>query len=110
MPGFLVHVGAQVKCMHLAAAQPTALEPRVLLGGQPVVVSLPTPQYSVVGCPNPTPSASNGPCITAQFTSAATKVLAGAKPVLLRDGSPGTCLPNGATANILQTQLKVMGT
>jgi hypothetical protein len=110
MPGFIVHVGAQVQCMHGAPAQPTAIEPRVLLNAQAAVVTLPSPQYHVTGCPNPPPNGSNGPCLTAQFTSAATKVLAGGKPLLIRNGSPGTCLPTGATANIVQTQMKVTAT
>ena len=37
MPGFILHVGATVICAHAGQAQPTAPNPRVMVGGQPVV-------------------------------------------------------------------------
>ena len=37
MPGFVLHVGATVLCTHGGQAQPTAPNPRVRVGGQPVV-------------------------------------------------------------------------
>jgi hypothetical protein len=73
MPGFLLHVGATVMCMHAGQAQPTSPNPRVTVGGQPVVTQ-PAP-YTVAGCPffvGPSPS----PCVTAQWVVAATRVLA----------------------------------
>jgi hypothetical protein len=57
MPGFLLHVGATVMCMHAGQAQPTSPNPRVTVGGQPVVTQ-PAP-YTVAGCPffaGPSPS------------------------------------------------------
>ena len=38
MPGFLVHVGAQVICSHAGQAQPTVPNPRVTVSGQPTVL------------------------------------------------------------------------
>lgn len=40
MPGFLLHFGATVQCAHLGVAQPTVVQPRVLLSGQPAVTVL----------------------------------------------------------------------
>ncbi len=38
MPGFLVHVGAQVLCSHAGQATPTVPNPRVTVSGQPTVL------------------------------------------------------------------------
>jgi len=106
MPGFLLHQGATVLCQHGGQAQPTAPNPRVLLGGQPVTTQ-PAP-YAVAGCPFTT-GGSPQPCVTAQWVSAATRVLAGGAPVLLQD-SQATCVPNGTGVNIAVTQVRVRGT
>ena len=85
MPGFLLHVGATVLCAHGGQAQPTAPNPRVLVGGQPSVVM--TAPYAVAGCPF-APGGVPTPCVTAQWMTAATRVdqqrPAGAAP-----GQPG---------------------
>jgi hypothetical protein len=106
MPGFLLHQGATVLCQHGGQAQPTAPNPRVLLGGQPVTTQ-PAP-YAVAGCPFTT-GGSPQPCVTAQWVSAATRVLAGGAPVLLQD-SQATCVPNGTGVTIAATQVRVRGT
>src|SRR5437868_1372507 len=90
MPGFLLHLGATVLCSHAGQAQPTSPNPRVLVSGQPVV-TLPTP-YVVAGCTLPPPPAANGPCVTAQWVTAATRVLVSGVPVLLQD-SQAICVP-----------------
>jgi hypothetical protein len=104
MPGFLLHVGATVMCMHAGQAQPTVPNPRVLIGGQPVVTQL-TP-YVVAGCPFVPPA--NGPCVTAQWITGATRVLAGGAPVLLQD-SQAICAPTGTGLLVLVTQVRVKG-
>lgn len=104
MPGFILHLGATVQCMHAGRATPSSPNPRVTVSGQPVT-TLPT-QYLVAACPNPVPPGSNGPCITAQFTTSATRVLAGGIPVLLFD-SQATCVPTGVPLTILSTQTRV---
>ena len=73
MPGFLLHFGATVLCSHAGQAQPTAPNPRVMVNGTPTV-TLAAP-YVVVGCALPPPPAANGPCVTAQFVTAATQFL-----------------------------------
>jgi uncharacterized Zn-binding protein involved in type VI secretion len=105
MPGFLLHLGATVLCMHAGQAQPTVPNLRVLVGGQPIVTQ--TGPYVVAGCaltgtPNP-------PCATAQFVTAAVRVRSNGVPVLLQD-SQAVCVPTGTGLNIIVTQVRVRGT
>ena len=106
MPGFLLHVGATVMCMHGGQAQPTAPNPRVRVSGQPVVTQ--AAPYVVAGCAF-VPPGGNGPCVTAQWVTAAVRVRAGGMPVLLQD-SQAICAPTGTPLNILVTQVRVRGT
>lgn len=106
MPGFLLHVGATVLCMHGGQAMPTAPNPRVTVGGQPVVTQ--TAPYTVAGCAFVPPSG-NGPCVTAQWVVGAVRVLAGGAPVLLQT-SQAICTPTGTPLNIVMTQVRVQGT
>ncbi len=107
MPGYLLHQGATVLCMHAGQAQPTAPNPRVKVGGQPVVTQ--TTIYTVAGCTLPPPTAANGPCVTAQWITAATRVTVGGMPVLLQD-SQAICTPTGTGLNVVVTQVRVKGT
>jgi hypothetical protein len=105
MPGFLLHVGATVLCMHAGQAQPVVSNPRVRVSGQPIVTQ--TSTYTVAGCPfvvGTVPS----PCLTAQWIMAATRVRAGGVPVLLQD-SQAICAPNGTGLNIMVTQMRIKG-
>lgn len=106
MPGFLLHVGATVMCTHGGQAQPTLPNPRVLVGGQPIVTQ-PTP-YVVAACPF-VPPGGNGPCVTAQWVVGATRVFASGAPVLLQT-SQAVCAPTGTPLNIILTQTRVTGT
>jgi hypothetical protein len=106
MPGYLLHVGAQVLCSHGGQAQPTVPYPRVQVSGQPVV-TLSGP-YVVAGCALPPPPAANGPCVTAQWVVAATRVTAGGQPVLLQD-SQAICAPTGTPLVVTVTQLRAKG-
>ena len=105
MPGTLLHQGATVLCVHAGQAQPTAPNPRVKVGGQPIVIQ--SAPYTVAGCPFTTP-AGPLPCVTAQWVTAATRVQAGGVPVLLKD-SQAVCAPNGTGVNIVVTQVQVKG-
>jgi hypothetical protein len=107
MPGFLLHLGATVLCSHGGQAEPTAVQPRVTVSGQPVV-TLAAP-YAVAGCALPPPPAANGPCVTAQFVTSATRVLAEGVPVLLLD-SQAFCVPTATPLIIAVTQTRVTGT
>jgi hypothetical protein len=107
MPGFILHQGATVLCMHAGQAQPTVVNPRVKVSGQPVVTQ--APPYTVAGCTLPPPTAANGPCVTAQWVTAATRVRAGGVPVLLQD-SQAICTPTGTGLNVVITQTRARGT
>jgi len=105
MPGFVVHAGATVLCAHAGQAQPTAPFPRVLVSGQPVATQI--GPYGIAGCaltgtPNP-------PCATAQWRSAAMRVLAGGAPLVLQD-SQAICVPTGTPLIVAVTQMRVMAT
>ncbi len=103
MPGFLVHVGAQVMCAHGGQAQPTAPNPRVLVSGQPTVLI--TPPYVVAGCAMPPPPAGNGPCVTAQWLVGSTRVLSNGQPLVVQS-SQAVCVPTGTPLMILVTQTR----
>jgi hypothetical protein len=105
MPGFLLHLGAVVLCAHGGQAQPASPNPRVLVSGQPVTTQ--GAPYTVAGCPFNV-SGAPSPCITGQWVTAATRVLAGGLPVLLLD-SQAICAPNGTPLMITTTQTRVSG-
>jgi hypothetical protein len=106
MPGFLLHVGATVICAHGGQAQATAPNPRVLVGGQPTVTQ--AAPYVVAGCAS-VPPAGNGPCVTAQWVTAAVRVMSNGQPLLLQD-SMAVCTPTGTPLTIIVTQVRVKGT
>jgi uncharacterized Zn-binding protein involved in type VI secretion len=105
MPGFLLHLGATVMCMHGGQATPTAPNPRVLVNGQPVVTQ--TAPYIVSGCPFNV-SGAPSPCVTGQWITGSMRVLAGGLPVLLQD-SQAICTPNATGLIIAVTQTRVFG-
>lgn len=104
MPGFLIHVGASVLCSHGGQAQATAPNPRVSVSGQPTV-TMPAP-WLVAGCALPPPPAANGPCVNAQFVTAATRVTSNGQPLLLFD-SQAICAPTGTPLLIVASQTRV---
>lgn len=106
MPGYLLHVGATVICAHGGQAQPSSPNPRVKVMGQPVVTQV--FPYTVAGCSNPPPPANIGPCVMAQWVSAATRVKVMGQPVLLQD-SKAICTPTGAPLTIVASQVRVKG-
>jgi len=107
MPGFMLHQGATVLCLHAGQAQPTVPNPRVKVSGQPVVVQ--STLYTVAGCTLPPPPAANGPCVTAQWVTGAMRVRAGGVPVLIQ-ASQAICAPTGTGLNIVATQTRVKAT
>ena len=105
MPGPLLHFGATVLCSHGGQATPTAPFPRVTVSGQPVV-TMASP-YAIAGCAFAPPTG-NGPCVTANFVTAATRVFAGGAPVLLQD-SVSVCVPTGTPTIAAVVQLRAVG-
>ena len=106
MPGPILHLGATVTCSHGGQALPTAPFPRVLVSGQPVTTQ--SAPYTVAGC-GFVPPGGNGPCVTANFVTAATRVLAGGVPVVLMD-SVSVCTPTGTPLIPVQAQTRVIAT
>jgi len=104
MPGFLVHVGAQVLCAHAGQATPTVPNPRVTVSGQPTVLI--TAPYLVAGCTFPPPPAANGPCVTAQWLVGSTRVTSNGQPLVVQS-SQAICAPTGTPLMILLTQTRV---
>lgn len=104
MPGFLVQVGASVRCAHGGQATATAPNPRVTLGGAPsVLMSSP---YAIAGCALPPPPAANGPCVTGQWLTGTTRVLSNGQPLLVQS-SNSVCTPSGTPMLILAPQSRV---
>jgi len=106
MPGFLLHAGATVQCSHGGVAQSPSPDPRVQVSGQAIVTQM--PPFTISACPFTT-AAGPLPCVTGNWTTAATRVKASNKPVLLQD-SQATTVPNGVPLNIISTQTRVKGT
>ena len=93
-------------CAHGGQAQATAPNPRVTVGGQPTA-TLAAP-WTVAGCPMPPPTAGNGPCVSAMFTTAATRLTSGGQPLLLAD-SQSLCAPTGTPLLPVAFQLRATG-
>jgi hypothetical protein len=102
LPGPLLHVGAIVTCTHAGQATPTVPNPRVTVSGMPTVTM--TPPYAIAGCPFVPPAP--GPCVTAKWITAATRVTSLGQPLLLMD-SQAICAPTGTPVLILGTQVRV---
>ena len=107
MPGFLLHLGATVMCMHAGQAQPVVTNPRVRVSGQPTVTQAST--YTIAGCPFTTPAGAPLPCVSAQWVVAAVRVRSNGVPVLLQD-SQAVCVPTGTGLNVVVTQVRARGT
>jgi hypothetical protein len=105
VPGYVLHMSATVVCAHGGQAQPTVTLPRVKLGGRAAVGQ--AAPYTVAGCSLVPPAP--GPCVTAQWTTAATRVTSGGIPVLLQD-SMSTCVPTGTPLQVVVVQTRVKGT
>ena len=107
MANYMLDSSSTVMCLHAGQAQPAGTNPRVKMSGQPIVTQ--SNSYTVSGCGMPSPTAGNGPCVSAQWVSAATRVKAGGTPVLTKD-SQAVCAPTGTGLNIINTQLRVKAT
>jgi hypothetical protein len=103
----MLHQGATVQCLHAGQAQPMFANPRVKVGDQAIVTQSST--YTIAGCTLPPPPSGNGPCVTGQFTSGATRVRAGGQPVLLKSNQ-AICAPTGTGLNVITTQTRVKAT
>lgn len=105
MPGPILHLGATVMCMHAGPAQPLAPFPRVMVSGQPVVTQ--ASPYAVTGCA--LTGTTVPPCVTAQWVTAALRVLAGGVPVLTQ-ASQAVCVPTSTGLLPVVVQPRVSAT
>lgn len=103
MPGPLVTATTPAQCVHMGRATPTVPNPRVVVMGQPTVAI--TSPFVIAGCPFTT--ASPQPCVTAQFTTAATRVQSNGQPLLLVD-SQAITVPNGVPVLFIPAQTRVI--
>ena len=106
MPGFLLHAGATVTCLHAGPAQPTAPNPRVTVMGMPTVTL--AAAYTVAGCTLPAMTSGAPPCASANWITTATRITSNGQPLLLLD-SQASCVPTGTPLLILATQTRVSG-
>jgi len=102
MAGFILHSGATVTCMHGGQAQPLTVSPRVKVMGQPVVMQ--TGSYTIAGCS--LAASGSPPCVSAQWTSGATRVFSNGAPLLLQD-SQAMCTPTGTGLTPVPSQTRV---
>jgi hypothetical protein len=107
VPGFLLHFGASILCSHAGQAQPVAVNPRVSVSGMPTLTI--TDACVIAGCAMPPPTAGNGPCVTAQWLTSATRITSSGQPLLLLD-SQAICAPTGTPLMIVSTQTRATGT
>ncbi len=105
--GYILHENATVLCLHAGQATPVSTDLHVMVNGQRAVVQSST--YTISGCTLPPPPNGNGPCVTATWITAATRVKASGIPVLLQE-SQATCTPTGTGLNILVTQMRAKAT
>jgi hypothetical protein len=105
MPGFVLQMGATMLCSHGGQLQALVPSPRVSAAGAPALTQ-PSP-YVVAGCPFTSPP--TGPCVTAQWLTGSTRVLAGGQPLVLVD-SVGLCSPTGVPAMPAVFQTRVTAT
>ncbi len=102
MGGYVLHSGAIVNCSHGGMAQPVAPVPGVLASQQQVTAQ--SGPYSIAGCALP-PNA-GGPCVTAVWSTGATRVTVRGAPLLISTGA-ATCAPTGTPLLVASTQVRV---
>ena len=104
MAGLLLDTAAAVMCAHGGSAHPVTPNARVRVNGAPIA-TLPG-SWTVAGCP--LPPEGGGPCLVAQFTTAATRVTSDGQPVLLSD-SLAVVTPTAAPLIVTGAQNRVRG-
>jgi hypothetical protein len=107
MPAFVLHEQANVQCAHEGKAVPTEPSPRVQVTGM-AVATMGAP-WTITGCTEPPPNAGNGPCVSAQWTSASLRVTSLGQALLLSGGT-SSCVPTGLPLKVVQSQTRVTAT
>jgi uncharacterized Zn-binding protein involved in type VI secretion len=111
MPGSVFHVGASATCPHSGQVSTTSSNQRVTVGGQAAATSADT--FSVSACPFTVPGPKAQPCVTVQWTTAATRVTVNGQAVILQT-STSVCqsadqIPAGP-ASVTAVQARVTAT
>ncbi|HMQ64781.1 MAG TPA: hypothetical protein PJ992_00705 [Arachnia sp.] len=114
MPGSLVHVGASVLCQHGAGAMPTTSNTKVFVNGLAVLTAADVTTV-LPGCPFAAGTKLQ-PCATIRWpAAAATKVLIGGRPAVVRvtGSGPGLCqsadqIPQGLPT-VTAVQQRIIG-
>ena len=102
MPVPILSQGDTVTCEHGGQATPATANPRVLIGGEPAVSVDQT--WTISGCS--LTAAQGGPCVSATFTTAATRVASNGHALVLQDGQ-ALCVPTGAPLRVVVAQTRV---
>lgn len=105
MPGYVLHQGAVVMCMHGGTAMPTATMPRVRVSGLPVAVT-PLP-WTVAGCS--LASVPSPPCVVGLWSVGALRVRALGMQLVINTGT-ASCVPTGTGLLASSQQLRVIAT
>lgn len=105
MPGPILHLGASVTCMHGGSAVPTAPYPRVLVSGQPAVLT--ASPYAIAGCGLSTTSAP--PCVTGQWVMGATRVRGNGLAFAIV-GGVAVCMAPGTGMQAVSFQTRAIAT
>ncbi len=116
MPGFLLHVGAVMTCMHQGPATVAPTQPRVVVSGQPVANI--AAQIAVAGCVFTVPGPKPQPCVLIRWSMPSTRFLVNGQPAALAPPpmgapGPGICfsaeqIPQGAPM-VKVVQVRVTG-
>jgi hypothetical protein len=104
MPGFVLHLGANVACTHQGLAMPQRVDPRVLVSGMPVVPM--SGMWLVALCPIAPPPGGNGPCASGHWLTGSVRVRASQQPLLLTD-SGSICTPTETPLMVRAAQTRV---
>ena len=95
--------GSLLVCAHGGQARTVMPSLRVRVAGQPALVQVP---LVVTGCANPPPPVSTGPCVIAQFATAANRVRATGLALLV-DSGRAVCTPTGTPLTVAALQARV---
>lgn len=107
MPGPLLHLGAQVKCLHGGTATPVSVNPRVTVSGQPTAFI--TGPYLIAGCALPPPVAANGPCVNGNWVTGTVRVSSNGQFLAIQGGA-SVCAPSGTPMLPVAAQTRAVAT
>jgi uncharacterized Zn-binding protein involved in type VI secretion len=103
MTSEILHGGAIVTCAHGGPATPAAKSARVRVAGAPVVTI--DDAYAISDCPF-APPLGDGPCVTGQWLTGASRVATEGRPVAVSAGA-SLCSPTGAPMIAVSAQSRV---